>query len=63
VYTQTLDQGRIEIANAAGTLIQQLELIKNTYSYAVDLTDQPKGLYLVSVVSAGKVVTQKVLVD
>ncbi len=63
VYTQTLDQGTIEIANAAGTLIQHLELVKNTYSYSVDLTGQPKGLYLVSVASAGKVITQKVLVD
>jgi trimeric autotransporter adhesin len=63
VYTQTLDQGTIEIASAAGTLIQHLELVKNTYSYSVDLTGQPKGLYLVSVASAGKVVTQKVLVE
>jgi trimeric autotransporter adhesin len=63
VYTQTLDQGTLEITNAAGTVIQRLELVRNTFSYSVDLSGQAKGLYLVSVASAGKVITQKVMVD
>ncbi|MBK9449679.1 MAG: T9SS type A sorting domain-containing protein [Bacteroidetes bacterium] len=63
VYTQTLDAGRIEISDVSGTVVQAMDLVKDVYSYGVDLSGQAKGVYLVRVMAEGKVITKKLILE
>ncbi|HEX2899616.1 MAG TPA: T9SS type A sorting domain-containing protein, partial [Bacteroidia bacterium] len=63
VYTQTLDEGRIEISDVSGTIVQQLDLVKGQFSYGVDLSGQAKGVYLVRVMAGAKVISKKVVLE
>ena len=63
INTQTLDQGHIEITNAAGQLIQTLELQPNTATYPVDLSQQPKGTYLIRVLTQDNTFSKKVILE
>lgn len=63
IFTQTLDQGRIEVANASGNVIQALNLVKGVYSYDVDLSTQAKGVYVVRILAGEKVITKKVVLE
>jgi hypothetical protein len=63
VYTQTLDQGRIEISDARGNVIHVADLVKGTFAYSVDLSTQAKGIYVVSVLAGEKVISKKLVLE
>jgi trimeric autotransporter adhesin len=63
VYTQTIDQGRIEISDVKGSIIYAADLVKGTFAYPVDLSTQVKGIFVVSVRAGEKVISKKLVLE
>lgn len=63
VSTQTIDEGRIEITNASGQVIQTRNLTRGTFNYTLDLTTHTRGIYLVKIITPNQTLTQKLILE
>jgi hypothetical protein len=64
VTTKSLQGGTVEVFNMAGEKIHQADLPANVSQHQVDLSTQPRGMYLVTVSAGGKeITTQKLMLQ
>lgn len=54
-------EGEMEIYNITGAKILQLAITSNLMT--VDLSDKPKGIYFYTIISEGKIISGKILVE
>lgn len=55
--------GNIEIVDVLGNRIKQLKINDNSYFQMVDISDYPKGIYIINVISQGNKTTKRVVVQ
>ncbi|MGB4774777.1 MAG: T9SS type A sorting domain-containing protein [Daejeonella sp.] len=64
VNTSRLDSGEIEVFNLTGTSVQKMSMRSNVFEYRLDLSNQPRGIFLVRISSKGQVMsTQKIVLE
>jgi trimeric autotransporter adhesin len=64
ISTKQLQGGMVTVHNLAGEKIHQADLKGNATTHQVDLTSQPRGMYLVTITVNGKeITTQKMMLQ
>ncbi len=64
ISTKQLQGGMVTVYNLAGEKIHQADLKGNVTTHQIDLTSQPRGMYLVTITVNGKeVTTQKMMLQ
>ncbi|MGB4774140.1 MAG: S8 family serine peptidase [Daejeonella sp.] len=62
IRTKGIEDGVIEVYNLSGNRIYQTDIKVNTFEYKLDLSAYPRGMYLVTISSKGKIVTTQKLI-
>jgi hypothetical protein len=63
INTNAIQKGSIEVYDMLGSQVQHIELQANTSVYKLDLSNYPKGIYMINMTSENKKYVQKIVVE
>lgn len=63
ISANILKNGVIEVYDMLGSKIKHIEVEASTTSYEIDLTNYPKGIYIINMISENKKYVQKITIE